>query len=170
MPDECLTSENITEFSYEGKRYEIVAERKVWREAAACAVERGGFLVEINDEGEQEAVFDALNNASLDNGNTIAVDGGNASYVWIGGNDIEEEGVWILDGDNDGEGSQFWMGDTMGEPVGELYNNWGNEPDNFGDSGQDALALALTDWPFGSAGQWNDLAIGNRLFFVIEFD
>ena len=34
------------------------------------------------------------------------------------------------------------MGALSGNPVGGLYNNWGNEPDDFG-GGQDALGLSL---------------------------
>jgi hypothetical protein len=51
--------------------------------------------------------------------------------------------------------------------------NWGGvEPDNY--NNQDYLALALQDWPLGSgdlglAGQWNDLAGSNKLYFVVEF-
>jgi hypothetical protein len=37
------------------------------------------------------------------------------------------------------------MGALSGNPVGGLYNNWGNEPDDFG-GGQDALGLSLNGW------------------------
>ncbi len=166
---DCADESNITTFMHDGKTYEIIEENKTWSAAASCAVERGGFLAEINDQAEQDAIFDALENANINVFNTTAGDGGGASYVWIGGNDIATEGTWILDGDNDGQGAQFWMGDLNGNPVGGLYNNWGMEPDDFG-SGQDALGLALTDWPLGLAGQWNDLDENNGLYYVVEFD
>ncbi len=165
---QCVDDANVYSFEYNGKNYEIVKETKTWTAAAACAVERGGILAEINDANEQNAIFNQLNsNAEIDVNNTVAPDGGGASYVWIGGNDLGVEGNWVWDGDNDNNGVQFWMGDYDGEPVGDLYNNWGNEPDNFG--GQDGLGLALTDWPLGVAGQWNDVAHTNALYFVIEY-
>ncbi|MFP3802486.1 hypothetical protein, partial [Paraburkholderia sp. SIMBA_027] len=66
-------------------------------------------------------------------------------------------------------GPQFWQGDFTGSSVGGLYENWGGEPDNY-NSNQNALGLALTDWIYGDAGEWNDLFQGNLLYFVIEYD
>ncbi len=168
----CASPDNIYAFTYDGKNYEVVREQRTWEEAAVCAVERGGYLAEINDEAENTAIFDELiNNASIfpHISMTVALDGGGASYVWIGGNDIATEGAWVWDGNNDGTTTQFWMGDFTGAPVDGLYNNWGDEPDDFGD-GQDGLGLALTDWPFGVAGQWNDVSDTNTIYYVIEYD
>lgn len=166
---DCADPANIFQFIYNDKSYEIVKQNMTWTEAAACAVERGGYLAEVNDQAEQDEIYEQLmNNAGINPNNTIAPDGGGASYVWIGGNDIATEGMWIWDGNNDGEGPQFWQGTTSGGPVGGLYNNWGNEPDNW--NNQDGLGLAITDWPLGVSGQWNDIDDGNDLYFVIEYD
>ena len=133
----------------------------------SCAVERGGILTEINDVAEQNAIYTELNtNAGITVNNTVAPDGGGGSYVWIGGNDLSIEGNWVWDGNNDNNSTQFWMGTSTGNPVGGLYNNWGNEPDDFG--GQDALGLSLNGWPLGSAGQWNDVDHTNTLYYVVE--
>jgi hypothetical protein len=168
--ESCASPDNIYAFTYDGKNYEVVREHRTWEEAAVCAVERGGYLAEINSEEENTAIFDeVLNNASIDLSMTVALDGGDASYVWIGGNDIETEGTWVWDGNNDGTSTQFWMGDFTGAPVDGLYNNWGDEPDDF-DPGQDGLGLALSDWPFGVAGQWNDISDANTIYYVIEYD
>jgi hypothetical protein len=160
---------SIISFSYNGTNYELVKSNKTWSEAASFAVNRGGRLAEINDVAEQNALFSELSNASITLNKTTAADGGNASYVWIGGNDIGTEGNWMWDGNNDQTGMQFWMGTTSGTAVGGLYNNWGNEPDDFG-SGQDGLGLALNSWPLGTAGQWNDLELTNTLYSLIELD
>lgn len=162
-------SSSIISFSFNGKDYEIVKSNMTWIDAATIAARRNGVLAEINDADEQEAIFSALTNASITTSNTVAPDGGGASYIWIGGNDLATEGEWIWDGDNNQTGDQFWMGLQNGSPVGDLYNNWGNEPDNFG-SGQDGLGLALTDWPLGDAGQWNDVSHTNTLYFLIELN
>ncbi len=161
----------VTSVSLNGKDYEIVQTNMNWINAADFASSRGGYLAEINGADEQDAIFGALRNAGIDNRNTVAPDGGGASYIWLGGNDLATEGEWIWDGDNDDDGMQFWMGSFNGTPVDDLYNNWspGAEPDNFG-TGQNVLAIALTDWPFGSAGQWNDIFRTNELYFIIEFD
>lgn len=166
---QCADSANIYSFYHNGNFYELVRESKTWVEASACAVERGGRLAEIMDGLEQDAIFNELtNNAGINNTNTIASDGGGASYVWIGGNDLNVEGDWIWDGDNFGGGAQFWVGASTGNPVGGLFNNWGDEPDDFG-SGQDGLGFALTDWPLGVAGQWNDVYELNTLHYLIEY-
>ena len=165
---QCASAANIYPFVYNGQNYEVIKENKTWIDAAACAVERGGILTEINDDLEQGAIFNELNsNANITTSNTIAPDGGGGAYAWIGGNDLTTEGTWIWDGNNDGTGAQFWMGDYNGSAVGGLYNNWGNEPDDYG--GQDALGLSLNGWPLGVAGEWNDVAHTNTLYFVIEY-
>ncbi len=163
---DCASSENMVSLNLLGVDYEIVKENLSWSEAAACAVELGGHLAEIGSQAEQDGLFAQLNQAGILAENTVAPDGGDASYVWIGGNDLAIEGDWIWDGDGDGDGVQFWEGTASGEPVGGLYNNWGNEPDNW--SNQDGLGLAITDWPLGVAGQWNVVDAGNMLYYLIE--
>lgn len=169
---QCASNVNIYTFFYDDTEYQIVKENQSWANASACAVEFGGYLAQIDSQAEQDAIFDNLMNyAGIVIGNTVAPDGGGASYVWIGGNDIANEGIWIWDGDNDGNGDQFWQGTASGNPVGGLFNNWGNEPDNW--NNQDGLGLALTEWPLGSgtlgvAGQWNDVDDSNTLYYVIE--
>ena len=164
---QCANTANIYSFVYNGKTYEVVKENKTWVNAAACAVERGGYLTEINDAAEQNAIYTELNtNAGITTNNTIAPDGGGGSYVWLGGNDMGTEGSWVWDGNNDNNGTQFWQGTSSGNPVGGLYSNWGNEPDDF--NGQDALGLSLDGWPLGVASQWNDVDHTNMLYFVIE--
>ena len=75
------------EFGLDGINYEIIKEKLNWVGAAFCAVERGGYLVEINDYDEQNRLFDELQDSDIDLAMTIAPDGGGASYVWTGGND-----------------------------------------------------------------------------------
>lgn len=165
---QCANTSNIYSFVYDGKTYEVIKENKTWVDAALCAVERGGILAEINDVAEQNAIYLELStNANITVTNTIAPDGGGGSYVWIGGNDLSIEGNWVWDGNNDNNSTQFWMGTSAGSPVGGLYNNWGNEPDNFNGQ-QDALGLSLNGWPLGTASQWNDVNHINTLYYVVE--
>ncbi len=164
----CYDPENVYEFEYNGIKYEIVRENKTWTDAANCAYSMGGKLAEINSQEEQDTIFFHLGKADIDPENTVASDGGDASYIWIGGTDNSEESKWIWDGANTGFGEQFWEGLRNGNSVNGLYNNWGNEPDNFNE--QDGLGLAITNWPYGTAGQWNDISLGNHLYFIVEYD
>lgn len=158
---QCASTSNIYSYSYDGKTYEIVKELKTWTNAASCAVERGGHLVEVNSQAEQDELFSQLmNNSGIVWPSTISW------FAWIGGSDSGTEGMWIWDGDNNGTGTQFWDGGLTGSPVGGAYNNWGDEPDNAGN--QDALAIALNDWPFGVEGEWNDIGVASSYYFVIE--
>lgn len=160
----------VKPFAIGDKKYEIILINKTWVEAAKVAKARGGYLAEIGSAEEQKGVYNALKEASIKKSATVAPDGGNASYVWLGGNDIAEEGRWIWDGENAKDGGvHFWQGKKDGKAIEGRYVNWGKEPDDFG-SGQDALGLALTSWPLGVAGQWNDVSEANRLFFVVEYD
>ncbi|GAB1855552.1 hypothetical protein MHTCC0001_03860 [Flavobacteriaceae bacterium MHTCC 0001] len=172
---EVIVNENIYAFMYNSKTYEIVKENKTWEEAAQLASERGGYLAEIDSEAENTALYnEAKDNAGITLSATTALDGGGASYLWLGGNDITTEGTWVWNGNNDTSFTQFWQGKANGSAVGGLYNNWGNEPDDF-QNNQDALGLALTKWPIssgslGTASQWNDVNKDNKLYFIIEYD
>lgn len=182
----CAAAVNVYSFNYDGKSYEVIKEKKTWADAAACAVERGGYLVQIGHTNEQNALFDAvLNGAGVPNNYVSVLDGGGVAYVWIGATDKVNEGTWIWDGNNDGTGVNFWNGQGAagsgnGVPVGGLYNNWGGtsagliqEPDDF-NGNQDAAAMALRGWPGGTgamgiAGEWNDINITNSIYFIVEY-
>jgi hypothetical protein len=140
-------------------------------------MQRGGKLAEIDSPAEQSAILlQLLTYANISVTSTRPYDGGGAGYVWLGGTDRVQEGTWIWDGKNSGSGTQFWQGLSAangGSNVGGRYTNWGNEPDNYGGApgrpGQDALAIALSNWPLGTAGQWNDLSETNPLYYLIEY-
>jgi len=184
---QCANEKNIYKFTFNGKKYEVIKELKTWMEAAACAVERGGYLVEINNQEEQNAVYDAIiNGGKISPAYTSVNDGGGIAYVWIGATDKQTEGKWLWDGNNNTYGINFWKGEgahglNNGTPVKGAYNNWGgksngkpNEPDNFA-SVQNYGAIALAGWPSGTtklgiAGEWNDIIGSHTLFFVIEYD
>jgi hypothetical protein len=161
---------NIVSFTYNGNNYEIIKEKLNWVNAAGCAVYRGGKLAEINSLQEQDSLFFRVGTAGIIASNTTAPDGGGAAYLWIGGNDLATEGTWVWDGDNTGNSVPFYQGTyPTGTAVGGLFNNWGNEPDNFNGI-QDGLGFAFTAWPLGVAGEWNDLNVANQLYFIIEYD
>ena len=185
MSQPCASPANVFTFFHGGHTYEVVKEKYTWETAALCAVERGGYLVHINDLPEQTAVFDAIiNGAAVPVNYVIVPDGGGVAYVWIGATDSYVEGEWNWDGDNNGSGISFWMGQGAagtggGYPVGGSYINWGGtstgiqkEPDNWSGT-QDGAAIGLAPWPsgigsLGIAGEWNDINMNNQLYFVVE--
>lgn len=183
----CASAANIYLFTYNAKNYEVVKELKNWTDAAACAVERGGYLAQIGSLDEQNAIYNAIiSGAGVSTTYTTVMDGGGIAYVWIGATDKFSEGNWNWDGNNDNSGILFWTGQgaagaNNGSAVIGAYINWGGtstgiikEPDDY-NSNQDAAAIALNGWPGGSgslgiAGEWNDIALTNNLYFVIEYD
>lgn len=137
-----------------GHTYEVIEQALNWKDARAVAKNWGGQLAAINSAAENKAVFNFLKKASTKwQEKYIAPDGGNAQYVWLGANDLAKEGSWKWS-----DGSKL------------KYTNWGfgGEPDNY--QNQDAAAIALTSWPFGKTGQWNDIKITNGLYALVEFD
>ncbi len=184
----CLADEFSSSyfFEYNGKQYEIVKSLKTWEDAAADAVSKGGYLVEINDLEEQGAIYDEIiNGAGIATDYVTVNNGGGIAYVWIGATDKATEGTWLWDGNNDAAGIDFWTGEGGngsggGQAVNEQYNNWGgtsvgtpNEPDDYG-AGQDAGAIALAGWPAGTtmlgvASEWNDITNVAELYYVIEY-
>ncbi len=150
----------MSSFSFQGHTYEIIASALTWPEARAEAQRRGGYLSVISTADENLAICEKA--VRLLGRAPSAPDGGGSRYVWIGGSDAAAEGDWrwhdgsLLDG-----GYQNWG-----------QGRWGSEPDD--DGGQDALAMGLERWPNGSgglgeAGQWNDLNLSDRLYFVVEY-
>jgi hypothetical protein len=165
----AITQGNTVPFTIGGISYEIVKDNQTWVNAAACAVARGGKLAEINSQAEQDSLFYFVQLANIDPANTIASDGANSSYIWLGGNDMTSEGTWVWDGDNDGNTTPFWQGTASGSPINNQFNAWGFEPDNFLQI-QHALGMAIINFPNGPAGTWNDVSPSNTLYYVIEFN
>ena len=173
-------------FSISGKQYKIIETKKSWTDAAAWAVQDGGYLVEIGSAAEQNGIVNAIAVSGISTSYTVVNDGGGIAYIWIGATDKNTEGTWIWDGDNDGQGINFYTGQGNwgagnGAAVGNAYFNWGgtntgsgsNEPDDYGSS-QDAAGIGMDAWPSAGsgnvAGEWNDINKSNTLYFIVEYD
>jgi len=165
-------------FMYGGHRYEIVKTPHNWQDASNDAQLKGGYLAHISSIAENHEIYSRLYRyiTKDEYENTVASNGGGASYVWIGANDIQSEGSWEWIENTE----LFWSGTSDGNALNGLYSNWGRdkdevqrEPDNA--SNQDAAAIALTEWQLGSgnlgqASQWNDLIASDALYTIIEYD
>ncbi len=178
--DDISTSlrNSSSKFAFGGHTYEIVKTARTWQDASDDAESKGGYLANIGSKLENDEIYARLSKyiTSSEYSNTVASNGGNASYVWIGGTDSATEGTWIWKNTEE----QFWNGDVGGTAVNGLFTNWGrdtsktqHEPDNSGD--QDALAMAITEWTLGSGNlgqtsQWNDLKATDSLYYIIEYN
>lgn len=115
-----------------GHTYHIL-EESTWTDAQTAAIGLGGHLVTIDDQAENDWVFQTFGNWS-----------GQARDLWIGLNDISAEGSFV------------W---ASGDQV--VYTNWAfGQPDNY--SGNDPLNGEdhVHMYGFGSQygpGLWNDM-------------
>lgn len=176
---QCAADSNLYRFTYQTHAYDVVREFKTFDDAAACAVLKGGYLVHLDNPGEQTAVFAGIQSAGVSSNYKSVADGGGASYVWMGANDKTIEGTWLWDGKNDGTGNHFWTGQGSagsggGNPVNSAFVNWGGapnyqEPDNYNNN-QHCAGIALSAWPLGSTAEWNDLSCTNTLYYIIEYN
>lgn len=124
-------------------------------------------MLTLEELSENEAVYTVLADeiSQSEYGKAAASDGGGAAYVWLRASDDKASKLPRAD-----EGTWVWVN---GSQIDADQANWGGaEPDNF--KSQDYLALGSQDWPLGGgelglAGQWNDLAGTNKLYFVVEF-
>ena len=157
-----------------GKEYKIVFESVKWPAAVQGAVIKGGKLAQFETEIEAQNFWEELSKSDfikdIENENnklpSASKDGEEIKYLWLGATDKEQEGEWL------------WNEKTEDGYKLSLDNpRWGkNQPDNFSES-EDALALALEEWPKNSnereiiinAGQWNDLnGMENKLYYLVE--
>lgn len=149
---------------FQGHTYEIMLSPLSWSTAQTVAAYNGGYLAQVTSAEENQAIFDlAMQQYDYYQQFYYAADGGGSVYVWLGGSDQSQEGVW-----------QWTDGSLISG-----YLNWGSgggvtEPDNYNGT-QHHLGLALEQWPYstgsiGVAGEWNDINGDNALWYVVEFD
>lgn len=172
-------------YNHNGHGYGLYVSPKNQADAHAIAKDNGGYLVEINDNAENDflkkILVDDLKNLDRDltfdyadktltyqRTLSTAPDGGGSAYIWTGGTDNDSEGTWI------------WRNSR--KPISISSPQWGSgagvqEPDNSGGT-QNYLGFALESWPLGAPagarignyGEWNDIDPVNLLYSVVEFD
>ena len=130
-------------FEFEGHTYRIVTDITDWETANLRAGEmslngQAGYLARVDSQRENMALLEALAThvTSEELEASIPDDGSEVPFVWLGGSDIAQEGVWTWSNNGD----QFWQGDFNGAPKNGLYSNWGVQPDS-GSGAEDGLAF-----------------------------
>ena len=108
-----------------------------WEDSAQAAIGLGGFLVTVNDEAENNWIFD--NFGSFDN---------QTRHIWTGLNDADEEGVFR------------WHN---GEPF--FYRNWGTDQPSESNS-EDFVHITGTNMGSIEPNTWNDLENDPQYFPV----
>jgi hypothetical protein len=83
--------------------------------------------------------------------------------VWIGANDIADEGVWSWDGPG---GSLFWGGNEYGNPVGDAFTAWSeaspNNSEQGNPQGEDCAVLVA------SKANWADRSCSVKYAYLCE--
>jgi hypothetical protein len=154
-------------WTFQNSTYELHKTSKSLNQAAQAANTAGSYLVEINSEEENHAVFTQISTliSASEFSSTTSQDGGGSAYIWIGGSDQDSEGNWQ------------WINSK--QTISLSRSEWGsgalgNEPD--GGTYQNGLGLGLENWPkgssngsgYGNAGSWNDINTSSPLFYVTE--
>ncbi len=109
---------------YEGHFYKIYEESLPWNEARRACEEKGGHLVTVTSQGEQDFLVSMIEESGTEK-----------KHFWLGASDEEEEGQWT------------WVtGESMD------YTNWefakhvqpSNSRDTDSEHGEDYLELQMT--------------------------
>ncbi len=132
-----------------GNWYRLTSEPKTWTDAEAEAISLGGHLVGLENLVENDWVFNTF--------------GGFGEFLWIGVNDVQQEGDWVW---ANGESSSWWAQNgyfgAQGEPG---YWAAGNQPLNYDDGFDYGYMDGQTvGWPSMWGAVLNDTGVPGRLF------
>jgi len=177
----CIREHGNYRFTCNNKHYELVKERLSYTDAQAYAQAHKAKLAEISNEDEQICIFTAItHDGGLNTEYVTCDDGGGISYVWTGINEIKKNDM--PDSIKNAPPGKYWI--CQRTTWGYNYSNWADahkqsehEQGKF-KIGPKATAMALSNWIGakdlfgdsirGKAGQWNDININNRIYFVIN--
>lgn len=135
-------------WSGNGHSYALLSQ-STWDDAEATAIALGGHLTTIDDATEDAFVFSTF-------GSPAATAGGSGGIVslWIGLNDVAQEGNFV------------W---ADGSPVGYTHFQFGEPFGGFSDEDYIGILVTQTAW---QPGVWHDIVsdgrLNDRCFGVVE--
>ncbi len=158
-------------FQYKNHLYTIVKDKKSWKDAQKSAISMGGYLVEINSEGENDFILQQLkNNISQDEYNQTNIsDRSINAYVWTGALNSEENNKWLWDYHK----IFIWDGFIDGKSIGHAYNNWGKsqnrrvQPHKY--IGELSASFSINGWEDGGEGEWRSIYREHKLYYIVEY-
>jgi hypothetical protein len=128
-----------SEFRYENHTYKFVPKKESWMRARKSAEKEGGYLVVINNENEEKYLEQKIKEFL----------GLRQEPVWIGLNDIDEEGKWS------------WVNSDK-----ITYTKWlSGEPNNNGGYPESCVVIEKRN-DYG----WNDNPMDAEHFYITEKD
>jgi len=121
---------------YQGK-YLISTSMKTWVDARDACENAGLHLAKVRNSAELAEIIDAIHyfagDGVSDGGSKMKTRWHPRNWIWVGGNDIEEEGTWR------------WLDGELVEESWDVPFPWmqraGNDDSMTNNGGQDALAL-----------------------------
>lgn len=137
-----------------GKRVRFYFVEKNWQEAFEACQDSGGNLLKIQSEDENKAVYKYLRDRAWGRGEVHT--GFSYPYVWLAGNDLDEEGTFRWKPFNEKFEYTSWHG---------VKDNWFRQPDN--NKGEENC-VELYKYDVDTI-YWNDAPCWERKRYFCEF-
>ena len=182
---DCVDEENVYEFSYHGKKYEFVKKKQNWHRANACADDRGGYLIVIEDQDENDGILEYLKNGFKQQYgfNILDEDVTTNHNIWTGGLQDFELWLWFYRNSKIPPPFHFFKRYNYdGYPLNESYNNWGKKdgektfPIKYVNIFT-AVAISIEAYydttskrTITSPGEWINDFVDKYNYFIIEYD
>ncbi len=154
-------------FQYKNHFYTIIKDKKSYSNAQKSAISRGGYLVEINTEDENNFILKQLQNfmQKSEYNQTNISDKSSSAYIWIGASNNKDNQKWIWDYHK----IFMWDKYANGQTIGNAYNNWGkDQPHN--QIGELSASFSVNGWENGRRGEWRAINREHKLYYIIEYN
>jgi hypothetical protein len=151
VADALAENTNAVYSATTGNFYEFVSSATTWSSASSGAASStingiAGHLVTITSSNEENFI-------------NSSVDGGNDHWIGASDNAVEDEWYWVEGPEN---GTQFWLGDDTGGPVGGEYNGW--------DAGDPSSNTGKNYAVSRDGSGWRPESESSANFYIIEWE